>query len=133
MFHRDSCSSGKVHDQSSSCLESTYYFAETVSVRCSLIVLQRRRTNIRLSRLAIDDFCHTVKNNNIQQETRSMPDILAESVEHWTGNPKVRGSNPRNATFIGLPYDKSHRLLTVADVCLSFYAEVRSNYIQSGP
>ena len=41
-------------------IESTYYFAETVSVRCRLIVLQRRRANIRLPRLAVDDFNHTV-------------------------------------------------------------------------
>ena len=42
------------------CFESTYYFAETVSVRCRLIVLQRRRASIRLPRLAVDDFNHTV-------------------------------------------------------------------------
>ena len=40
--------------------ESTYYFAETVSVRCRLIVLQRRRASIRFPRLAVDDFNHTV-------------------------------------------------------------------------
>ena len=28
--------------------ENTYYFAEIVSVRCRLIVLQRRRASIRL-------------------------------------------------------------------------------------
>ena len=41
------------------CFESTHYFAETVSVRCKLIVLQRRRASIRLPRLAVDDFNHT--------------------------------------------------------------------------
>ena len=35
-----------------------------------------------------------------------------------------RGSDPRNVTFIGLPYDWNHRLLTVASVCSPFYAEV---------
>ena len=31
--------------------------------------------------------------------------ILAQSVEHSTGNREVRGSDPQNVTFIGLPYD----------------------------
>ena len=42
------------------CFESAYYFAETESVRYKLIVLQRRRASIRLPRLAVDDFNHTV-------------------------------------------------------------------------
>ena len=74
------------------CFESTYYFAETVSVRCMLIVIQHRRASIRL------------------------PD-------------KCAISDPRNVTFIGLPYDWNHRLLTVASVCSPFYAEVLLTYI----
>ena len=44
-------------------------------------------------------------------------------------NRAVRGSDPRNVTFIGLPYDWNHRLLTVASVCSPFYAEVLLAYI----
>ena len=55
--------------------------------------------------------------------------ILAQVVEHSTGNREVRGSDPRNVTFIGLPNDWNHRLLTVASVCSSFYAEVLLTYI----
>ena len=58
--------------------------------------------------------------------------ILAQSVEHSTGNREVRGSVPRNVTFIGLPYDWNHQLLTVASVCSPFYAEVLLAYISTG-
>ena len=59
----------------------------------------------------------------------ALPTELAQSVEHSTGNREVRGSDPRNVTFIGLPYDWNHRLLTVASVCSPFYAEVLLTYI----
>ena len=50
--------------------------------------------------------------------------ILAQSVEQSNGTREARGSDPRNVTFIALPHDWNHRLLTVANVCLSFFAEV---------
>ena len=48
-----------------------------------LIVLQRRRASIRLPQLEVDDFNHP--ECHIYQE--------------------VRGSDPRNLSFIGLLYD----------------------------
>ena len=41
-------------------------------MRCRLIVLQRRRASIRLPRLAVDDFNHTVVTTHAMNKSHAM-------------------------------------------------------------
>ena len=88
-----------------------------------LVVLQRRRTNIRLPRLAVYDINHTLNPINSADSWNRTTDLWARSpmLYLWAKSAK--------SALSGSTYDWYHRLLTVADVCLSSYAGVRLNHI----
>ena len=76
------------------------------------------------------------KNNNIQHKPDTILGILAQSVEHWTGNQKKLGvripgmSNLSGYRMIEIIDGCDFiEIMTVANACLSFYAEVQSNNI----
>ena len=75
------------------------------SMICSLVVLQRRRTDIRLPRLGVIDINHTFNPINSIDSWNRTTDLWVNvpkdpTVSLWVKgwvNPKVRGSIPRVA------------------------------------